>query len=489
MSRSQSTAASLPPKTRQKLGIEILAKIKPVSQLAAEHQVSRKFLYQQGEKAQIALGEIFEPKASDKEVLFNLPVTKDWLTQLILGLVLICHSSYRGVIELLRDLFDTPISIGTIHNRLQSAANIGDGINQAQDLSMIKVGLHDEIFQGSQPVLAGVDAASTYCYLLQGVEHRDEDSWGWHLLDAMAQGFQPDFTIADAGSGLRAGQKEVLPDTPCHGDIFHILQQYKKVVNILSRQAASATAKRIKLEQELIVAKRKCQKTQQLSCQLTIANKQEQKRLALANDVKTTLDWMSHDIFKLAGPLLAIRRELYDFIIVELEQREEHPQILKLRKSLQNQGKELLAFAGVLDQKLEEIAIRFDVPLQKVRDICLLQRKQPTTNAYWECWNKLHSQLSGKFHWLIEAITMAFQETPRASSLVENLNSRLRNYFFLRRTLGKPYLSLLQFFLNHRCFMRSELSERVNKSPKELMTGESHLHWLEMLGFQRFQKA
>jgi hypothetical protein len=489
MSRSQSTAASLPPKTRQKLGIEILAKIKPVSQLAAEHQVSRKFLYQQGEKAQIALGEIFEPKASDKEVLFNLPVTKDWLTQLILGLVLICHSSYRGVIELLRDLFDTPISIGTIHNRLQSAANIGDGINQAQDLSMIKVGLHDEIFQGSQPVLAGVDAASTYCYLLQGVEHRDEDSWGWHLLDAMAQGFQPDFTIADAGSGLRAGQKEVLPDTPCHGDIFHILQQYKKVVNILSRQAASATAKRIKLEQELIVAKRKCQKTQQLSCQLTIANKQEQKRLALANDVKTTLDWMSHDIFKLAGPLLAIRRELYDFIIVELEQREEHPQILKLRKSLQNQGKELLAFAGVLDQKLEEIAIRFDVPLQKVRDICLLQRKQPTTNAYWECWNQLHSQLSGKFHWLMEAITMAFQETPRASSLVENLNSRLRNYFFLRRTLGKPYLSLLQFFLNHRCFMRSELSERVNKSPKELMTGESHLHWLEMLGFQRFQKA
>jgi hypothetical protein len=48
-------------------------------------------------------------------------VTKAWLTQLILGLVLICHSSCRGVIELFRDLFDTPISTGTIHNRLQSA--------------------------------------------------------------------------------------------------------------------------------------------------------------------------------------------------------------------------------------------------------------------------------------------------------------------------------------------------------------------------------
>ena len=38
----------------------------------------------------------------------------------------------------------------------------------------------------------------------------------------------------------------------------------------------------------------------------------------------------------------------------------------------------------------------------------------------------------------------------RASSLVENLNSRLRAYFFLRRQLGKDYLTLLQFFLNHR---------------------------------------
>jgi hypothetical protein len=160
-----------------------------------------------------------------------------------------------------------------------------------------------------------------------------------------------------------------------------------------------------------------------------------------------------------------------------------------LRKSLQNQRKELLAFAGVLDQKLEEIAMRFDVPLQKVRDVCLLNRKQPTSNAYWECWNQLHSQMFGKFHLVMEAVTMALRETPRASSLVENLNSRLRNYFFLRKALGESYLNLLQFFLSHRCFMRSEIPERVGKIPKQLMMGEVHPHWLELLGFQRFQRA
>ena len=81
------------------------------------------------------------------------------------------------------------------------------------------------------------------------------------------------------------------------------------------------------------------------------------------------------------------------------------------------------------------------------------------------------------------------KQTPRASSMVENLNSRLRNYFFLRKQLGPSYLSLLQFFLNSRRFMRSECEERVGKSPRELITGERHPHWLELLGFQRFQQA
>ena len=31
--------------------------------------------------------------------------------------------------------------------------------------------LMDELFQGSRPVLTGVDAESTYCFLLEAVEH------------------------------------------------------------------------------------------------------------------------------------------------------------------------------------------------------------------------------------------------------------------------------------------------------------------------------
>ena len=405
--------------------------------------------------------------------------------------MLICHSSYRGVVELLRDLFDTRISIGTVHNRLEASAVTAFEINQAQDLSGIGVGLLDEIFQTDKPVLVGVDAVSTYCYLLQGVAHRDEDTWGCHLLDVMEQGFDPTYTIADGGSGLRAGQKAVMPEVPCHGDVFHIQQQFEQVANGLVRQAQGATTQRIKLEQRMAKALLTNSMTQKLTIQLVSAKRREVGLVARAQDVKILLQWFSHDVLALAGPDLAERQELFDFIETELKQRagKQYPTIRKLRKALHNQRDQLLAFAGVLDQKLAALAASFELPLQAVREVCLLYRKHDTSNAYWERWNQLHSQLSGKFHCVMKAVGEALEETPRASSMVENLNSRLRSYFFLRRSLGDDYLNLLQFFLNHRQFMRSLKPERVGKSPKQLLTGTAHPHWLELLGFKRFQRA
>ena len=491
MSLAVSLAANLSPAARQEIGIGVIARTMPISHLADKHQVSRKFVYQQGDKAQRSLDKSFAPSQEDDEALFHLPVTKSWLYQLILGLVLICHSSYRGVVELFRDLFDTSVSVGTVHNRLEVAAATAIEINQSQGLSGIEVGLQDEIFQSNRPVLVGVDAASTYCYLLQSVEHRDEDTWGWHLLDVMEQGFGPDYTIADGGSGLRSGQKAVMPEVPCHGDVFHIQQQFEQVANGLARQAQGATTHRIKLEQTIAKARLTNSMTQKLTIQQVKANRREAGLVTRAQDVKILCQWFSHDVMALAGPSLAVRQELFDFIEAELQQRagKQYPTIRKLRKALHNQRDQLLAFAGVLDQKLADIAQHFELPLQAVRDICLLHRKPPTSNAYWERWNQLHSQLSGKFYGVMKAVGKALEETPRASSMVENLNSRLRNYFFLRRSLGDDYLSLLQFFLNHRQFLRSRVPERVGKSPKELLTDEAHPHWLELLGFERFQRA
>ena len=88
----------------------------PVSQLALQHGVSRKFVYQQKNMASAALDEVFASSVPDDDVLFELPVTNTWLRQLTLGVTLIGHGSYRGGVELMRDLLGVRISEGTIHN-------------------------------------------------------------------------------------------------------------------------------------------------------------------------------------------------------------------------------------------------------------------------------------------------------------------------------------------------------------------------------------
>src|SRR5262245_16996159 len=230
-------ARQLPAHARQQLPLDALAG-RPISQLAPQLHVSRKFVYQQLHHAHDALDQTFRPPAADAPpTLFWLPVTKPWLQQLVLGLILICHSSLRGVTELLTNLFDFPLSLGTVHNILQQAVAVARACNERQDLAAVRIGAHDELFQAGQPVLVGADVASTYCYLLRLEEHRDADTWGVRLLELRDRGFQPDATIADAGTGLRAGQAAALPGVPCRGDVFHALQAVTPLVRFLVNRA------------------------------------------------------------------------------------------------------------------------------------------------------------------------------------------------------------------------------------------------------------
>ena len=488
MDRCAGAAARLPESDRKDLAIQALARLETVSGLAVRHGVSRKFVYQQAHKAVAALDDAFSPATPDDEVLFELAVTKAWLRQVIVGLTLICHSSYRGVVEFLRDLLGLSISVGSVHSVLEAATRQAGVINRQQDLSGIRVGLHDEIFQGATPVLAGVDAASTYCYLLAAEERRDADTWGVHLLDAARQGLRPDYTIADAGQGLRAGQKAAWGDTPCHGDVFHIQRQCEGLANTLSRLAKGATSRRQTLQAKTGRAGQRGP-DDELATQLTLAQQAETQAHGLARDIRTLTQWLRQDVLALAGPSLAIRQLLFDFIVEELACREpgDARRIRPVRVALQNQRDTLLAFAGVLDGKLADIAQTHAIAEPLVREACALHRLPSTSSAYWQGWNRLRAQIGGKFHTLFDAVSRAMAQTPRSSSLVENLNSRLRTHFTLRRHLGNSYLDLLRFFLNHRRFMRSRRVERRGKSPRALMTGQGHLHWLTLLGLGPLQ--
>ena len=89
------------------LAVQVLAGTHPVAELARQHQVSRKFLYQQADTATHALTRAFDPAPDGRRrPLLTCRSPRPGCGNWSWLWCLIGHSPYRAVVELLRDLFD-----------------------------------------------------------------------------------------------------------------------------------------------------------------------------------------------------------------------------------------------------------------------------------------------------------------------------------------------------------------------------------------------
>ncbi len=99
---------------------------------------------------------------------------------------------------------------------------------------------------------------------------------------------------------------------------------------------------------------------------------------------------------------------------------------------LENQRDDLLAFARRLDEDLQQLGQELQVSAELVRRLLKTLSRDERDPRRWTEEAAVRNQLGGRFHAVQLAVAALAEETVRASSLVENLNSRLRSYFFLR---------------------------------------------------------
>ena len=334
-----------------------------------------------------------------------------------------------------------------------------------------------------------MDIPSLYCYLLSQEQDREGDTWAIHLWDLEQQGFNPERIFADQGDGLRSGHQTALPHIPCDADHFHLIKKLMDMRRFFQNRLKSAISYQITLEAKMEKAALKGQ-SHKCARKLGIAKQATEQRQFLSESLNTLVSWMQHDVLDKAGSHPDERGELFDFIVDELKKLAAlHPhRIQDVCTALQNQRHLLLAFVDVLDEKFQKIADQFSCSLETIWEICKLQRCQPDGDKYAIRSVPLLLAHGEQFYDMEDAVIVAMNSTERTSSMIENLNSRLRPYFFLRREIGFDYLDLLRFYLNHTPFLRSN-NNRAKKTPATLLTKQSHPHWLEMLGFERFKRA
>lgn len=484
------SAKNISDDVRKNIAINAINNKQPITKIAKDNNVSRDFVYTQKHKAVDVIEKEFIKQEKDKNVLFYLPVTKDWLHQVVLCLLLHGCSGYRGVINFFSDIFDYKISIGNISNIAHSAIEKAKQINATQMLENIKQAANDEIFQINDPILTGVDTRSLYCYLLSKEDQRDAETWGINLLDLQKQKFNPDRFIMDDGTGIRAGHKMIFPNISCDYDNFHITRDLMELRRFFRNKLKTAVSYKNKMQEKTNKAKENSNGNK-YSRKLYLAKEHEKKMEYLSNNVDILISWMEHDVLNKPGPDYDTRLGLYNFILDEFNSLAIlHPhRINYICGKLERQRELLLNFVNILEQEFCLISEKFNCSIDDAWKICELQRYEIKNDNYHIKSTPIETFLGEKFDLIEDAVIEALDATERTSSMVENLHSRLKKYFFLRKEVGYGYLDLLRFYLNHTPFLRSAKEFRVNKTPAEILTGKPHKHWLELLGYTRFQRV
>jgi hypothetical protein len=200
--------------------------------------------------------------------------------------------------------------------------------------------------------------------------------------------------------------------------------------------------------------------------------------------------WLQHDVLQLAGYAPEVRAMLYDFIVSEMSIiAGRHPhRIDAIVTSLHFRRDALLDVANALNDQFAQLAAHYKISINTIWDICYTARYGINSSNYHDKSSALEVVVGEKYDAIENAVLSVLDKTHRCSSMVENLHSRLRPYLDERKSVSQKILGLLQFYLNHKPFMRSKHERLVNKTPAEAMTGKPQKPWLEMLGFPGFKR-
>jgi hypothetical protein len=476
----------IPSATKCAIALQAISQKQTTTELSKRYNCSRTTVYQQKNRALEAANKAFEEKSEN--VLFYIPVTNAFIHMVIIALFLICGSSYRGIMFFLEAVLDYTISLGSVFNVIDAAADKAKSINESYDLSAIQTSAADELYHRNKPILSVVDIDSRFCALLAKATDRDQDTWGIHLLDLQERGYAPLTSILDGAKGLIKGHEIALPDTILRHDQFHFISDLKDCGRFLKNQVASSTTTALKLFNQKEKARNE-QKKQELSDSLLESLAALDNLEETHETFKLLAQWLQHDVLQLAGHNPQDRTMLYDFIVSEMTAlAEKHPhRINDIVTSLNHQRDALLGVSQALNDAFTELAKKFHVSIETLWAVCYTARYGMDSCKYNERSYELESLVGEQYDEIEDEVLLILEKTHRCSSMVENLNSRVRPYLDERKSVSQKILNLIQFYLNHKPFMRSQHERLVDKTPAQALTGKQHKPWLQMLGFESFK--
>jgi len=447
----------------------------PVSDISKSSGMSRVYVYEQKDAVEKYSKSLDEPAIDGKTIV----VDKKFINMAILVLALENSSSIEGIQRNLESLYDEHVSIGYISGVLNEAAVKAQVFDDSISLEGIRQGANDEIFQGNTPILTGIDAETSYIYLLEEAADRKAETWEVYMADRQDHGLQLDVSLNDGAAGLISGIKKARPETEIQRDTFHASYEIGKEFSKVERKAYSA----IKEENDLknrVQSGRSQQKTIE---KLEDAKQKAEVAINNFDTIAILITWLK-ELLGFSGYGLHDTTVLIEFILQELgKYRETYPGLVKECEAIRKAMPSLLSFIGRLESKMELCAIELGIPPDAFRLMYQQLAFGIASTRYNDMEYEIVIMLMEKYDEARREFQKVLDGTKKASSLVENLNGRIRVYIDMKRVVPTRFFVLLKVYFNTRRYKRSRIKERVGKSPLELLTGKPQPSFLEALGY------
>ena len=435
-------------------------------EIASElYPVSRSYYSELKKMAEKLLEIMFFREQGVKGIIL---VTDGFIKRCVLALSYYCRSPVERIVMFFDRAIGIHVSKGKIDTIRKEARKKALEYEQMIPLDHIEYVAIDEIFQGDQPILTGIDLQSGYAFALEPAHDRSGNSWENSLANKKARGLHPKVIVSDGGSGLRSGAARIFPGHGKQLDVFHSLRKMGQYVKKQERYVLKYLQRTDDLEQKVT----KWHYTGKEFLEYSWRRDNINRELKNYDSLEILYAWL-REYLGFSGYGYAASEKVCCWILDEMGKLypKQYPfqYILKqIRKSLP----ELLQFLKRLENEMELAASDFHVESHAFH----LMYRQRTYGANSKEYALIEKHLHRLFrNRLAEAKkTLAYIQNTcfRASSMVENLNSRIRPFIDEKRRVFHEEFALIRLFLNTMKPFRSRNDNRKGKSALERLTGQ-----------------
>ena len=493
------------PRERRRWGI--------VSWLAGVLDVSRPTLYAIGAWAKAGLlpppvlplitaNDIQAPVSLDSKK--TILVTPSRMQRTALTLLLPGGVSDRSAGDCLQAAFDEDRSPAFLSALLHEAGRRAGEILKEVNHSVLGAVMQarDELFVGRDPILLRVEPNSLVITGLYATQDRDAETWGCVLLFTQDRRVQIKGLAEDGCIPYGASCKAAKLDVAIQKDVWHPLEDVRKVIKDVEREAIQKLKAAERLEKQLrkhwdeLVFAKWAELEEQFDELVRQIDQLCFWRGCLWEAVEL-VDWRNGEIRN-----LAINQWLAEETLKGIKQLP-HPRIQKLAERLENQLPEMLTFLDGIVQPLSDWQALVEQHFQDHSAAVCFQdsvarlwrlehalrngqkqfRKSALEAQQWlAAWIEDDPELKD----LAEKLLNLLERTVRTSCAAETINSVLRPYLVRRRectdlTNRQLFLNLFALWFNLHKFERGP---RKGKSPYELAGIDLGTDdWLTLLGY------